>query len=147
MSKLSEEEIQIQELKELDEKVNGNSKIIDTRVRRLNELLRWAKQTDKKIQLNLIQNNCNQCDAHLNGLKLVKEIEKKDKIIDKMATQMSALCTGLTVIRENFESRYCDFINSNEDCCWKTDKSCRDCIMEYFTNKVEEETNESKNNN
>ena len=64
------------------------------------------------------------------------EIEKKDKIINLMAETLSAVCTGISVVREQFEQCYCEFINSNKDCCWKTDKNCQDCIKQYFTNKV-----------
>lgn len=64
------------------------------------------------------------------------ELDKKDKAIDGMSMTMSALCTGLTVVREQFEKQYCEFIKSDEDCCWKTDKECADCIKEYFYNKV-----------
>lgn len=35
-------------------------------------------------------------------------------------------------VREQLEKNYCEFINSDKDCCWKTDKSCKDCIFEYF---------------
>lgn len=59
-------------------------------------------------------------------------IDERDKIIDEMANTMSAICTGIVVVREQFEKQYCEFITSNEDCCWKTDKSCADCIKEYF---------------
>ncbi len=64
------------------------------------------------------------------------ENEKKDKIIDEMAKQMSAICTGISIVREQFEKCYCEFINTDEDCCWKTDKECKDCIKQYFERKV-----------
>lgn len=69
---------------------------------------------------------------------ILNELEKKDKIINEMAEKMSSICTGITVIREQFESCYCEFINSDEDCCWKTDKDCSDCIKEYFYQKAEQ---------
>lgn len=56
----------------------------------------------------------------------------RDRIIDEMANTMSAICTGIVAVREQFERQYCEFITSDEDCCWKTDKSCTDCIREYF---------------
>ena len=48
---MSEEEIiDIQNLEELNETIQGNSKLIDMRTKRLNELLRWAKQIDRQIK-------------------------------------------------------------------------------------------------
>ena len=70
-------------------------------------------------------------------LKLEQEIIKRDKVINEMATTLSSVCTGIDVIIEQFNKKYCEFINSDEDCCWKTDKECSDCIKEYFTNKAE----------
>ena len=64
--------------------------------------------------------------------KLQKENEEKDKQIDLMAEEISAICTGISSVREQLEKNYCEFINSDKDCCWKTDKSCKDCIFEYF---------------
>ena len=68
---------------------------------------------------------------------VLSELEKKDKIINEMATTLSSVCTGIEVIRKQFEENYCEFMNSDEDCCWKADKECSDCIKEYFTNKAE----------
>lgn len=79
--------------------------------------------------LNLIQK------LQEENLDVKKEVEKKDKIIDLMAEAISAICTDITSIRELFEKSYCEFINSGEDCCWKTDKTCKDCIIQYFKNK------------
>ncbi len=65
-------------------------------------------------------------------------IERKDKIIDLMAKQMSAICTGILTIRKQFEKSYCEFINTDEDCCWKINQKCSDCIKQYFQKKVED---------
>lgn len=64
--------------------------------------------------------------------KLQKENEEKDKQIELTTKALSAVCTGISSVREQLEKCYCEFINSNEDCCWKTDKGCKDCIFEYF---------------
>ena len=63
--------------------------------------------------------------------------QKLRKQIDLMADTLSAICTGLSSIREQFEKSYCEFINSDEDCCWKTDMTCKDCIKQYFERKAE----------
>ena len=34
-------------------------------------------------------------------------IDERDKIIDEMANTMSAICTGIVTIREQFEKQYC----------------------------------------
>lgn len=69
---------------------------------------------------------------------LKKEKEEKDKQIDLMALTLSNVCTGIPQIIEQFEKEYCEFINSNEDCCWKTDKNCQDCIKEYIKKQAKE---------
>ncbi len=71
-------------------------------------------------------------EANNRIVDLMNIIDERDKIIDEMANKMIAICTGIVTIREQFEKQYCEFITSDEDCCWKTDKSCVDCIKEYF---------------
>lgn len=66
------------------------------------------------------------------------ELRQKDKQIDLMALTLSNVCTGIPSIIEQFEKEYCEFINSNEDCCWKTDKNCQDCIKQYFEKQAKE---------
>lgn len=73
------------------------------------------------------------CDNHIADIK-----DERDKIIDEMANTMSAICTGIVTIREQFEKQYCEFITSDEDCCWKTDKSCAECIKEYFEKRCKD---------
>lgn len=68
-----------------------------------------------------------------------KELNKKDKIIDKMSKTIGIVMTDIKVVKSQFEKEYCDFINSNEECCWKTDSDCTDCIKQYFERKVEDE--------
>ena len=52
-----------------------------------------------------------------------------------MAETLSAVMTDIPTIKKQFEEQYCDFIKSEEDCCWKTDKECKDCIKQYFERK------------
>ena len=66
------------------------------------------------------------------------ELEKKKRQIDLMATTLSAICTGISTVREQFEKEYCEFMNCDEDCCWKTDTSCKDCIKQYIERKSKE---------
>lgn len=74
---------------------------------------------------------------NLEAQKYFEETIHRNTVIDLMAKEIGVLCTGITVVRESFERQYCEFITSDEDCCWKTDKDCSQCIIEYFTNKVE----------
>lgn len=67
-------------------------------------------------------------------LNLVGLIEKKDKIIDRMAK---------TMIEIQFEEKYCEFIRSDDERCLKVDKECSECVREYFEKK-EEERNEKR---
>ena len=64
------------------------------------------------------------------------ELQQKDKQINMLTSKLSDVCTGIDVIREQFKKEYCEFINSDEDCCWKTDKNCQDCIKQYFERKT-----------
>ena len=68
---------------------------------------------------------------------VLSELEKKEAIINEMANIISAIMTGITAIQNQFEEEYCEFIKSDEDCCWKTEKKCTDCIKDYFTKKCE----------
>ena len=70
-----------------------------------------------------------------------KELKKKDKTINEMARKISELCTGLPVIIKQFQKEYCEFFTSDEDCCWKTNIECDDCIKKYFERKVEDAKN------
>lgn len=109
----------LEELQEVrPEKLTGDAK-------RLFEAIMKIADARDKAEADLYEAN--------NRINDLLDIEKqKDKIIDEMANTMSAICTGIVVVREQFEKQYCEFITSNEDCCWKTDKSCADCIKEYF---------------
>ena len=70
--------------------------------------------------------------------RLTVKLEKKEKIIDLMADAMAMIMTDIKVVRKQFEKQYCEFITSDEDCCWKTSIECSDCIKQYFEKKVGE---------
>ena len=102
-----------------------------TKLQKENEY--WKKRFEKELE-----------DNRKNTTELLKQdliIRKQDKQIDLMATTLSAICTGLSTVRDHFEKEYCEFINSDKDCCWKTDTSCKDCIKQYFERKVRDERN------
>lgn len=56
------------------------------------------------------------------------ELEKKDKIIDEMATYIATLDIEEDICSKT-ENEHCDKMNFGE---------CEDCIKQYFKNKVEE---------
>ena len=90
-------------------------------------------------ELRTTQSDLYEANNRINDLL---DIEKqKDKLINEMANTMSAICTGIVTIREQFEKQYCEFITSDEDCCWKTDKSCVDCIKKYFEERCKNAEN------
>ena len=103
---------------------------------------------DVEIVLNLIQEQQKETETKQNRIqelekaliddnyKYKEEMKKKDKIIDLMAKTLSEVCTGITVVINQFEKRYCEFLNSDEDCCWKTDTDCSYCIKQYFENQA-----------
>ena len=117
-------------------------------IERLNEILReWQKiiniedKTEREIEMSLYMEDMpfEEIKTALNLInKLQKENKEKDKQIDLMAEALSAVCTGISSVREQLEKCYCEFINSNEDCCWKTDRDCKDCIFEYFEKLAKE---------
>lgn len=100
----------------------------------LNTVLSLIKQLEreKEIHVKLEQQYKKE---YLDMSELNQKLRKQ---IDLMADTLSAICTGLSSIREQFEKSYCEFINSDEDCCWKTDMTCKDCIKQYFERKVED---------
>lgn len=69
--------------------------------------------------------------------ELLEELEKQEEIINEMSECFGVIMTDIPTIKKQFEEKYCDFINSNEDCCWKIDTKCSDCIKEYFKKKRE----------
>lgn len=70
--------------------------------------------------------------------ELNKEIEFRDKQIDLMAEMISIYDLDIPTLQKQQKEKYCEFIRSDEDCCWKTDKTCADCIKHYFENKAKE---------
>ena len=103
----------------------------------LETVLNMLKEKDKEIEKYkyLYQKALdNTIEADRENIQLKKQI-------DLMATTLSAICTGLSTVRDHFEKEYCEFINSDKDCCWKTDTSCKDCIKQYFERKVRDERN------
>lgn len=66
------------------------------------------------------------------------KIEKQNKIIDLMAETINFIGIDIKTIQRQIKEQYCDYIKSDVDCCWKTDKNCTDCIKEYFENKAKE---------
>lgn len=70
--------------------------------------------------------------------ELNKEIEFRDKQIDLMAKMISIYDLDIPVLQKQQKEKYCEFIKSDEDCCCKTDKTCADCIKQYFENKAKE---------
>ena len=93
-----------------------------------NMQIRWSNK-DLKEMAEISQ----RCAREIRAIEIVlSELEKKDKVIDEMSKYVNS---PLRIPEE----KYCELYHSDEDCCWKTDKDCKDCIKEYFTNKVERE--------
>lgn len=71
-------------------------------------------------------------------MKIADERDEAYKIIDLMAETISFIDIDIKTIQRQIKEQYCDYIKSDVDCCWKTDKNCTDCIKEYFENKAKE---------
>lgn len=77
-------------------------------------------------------------EEHEENIECYTKIEEKDKIIDLMAEMISIYDLDIPTLQKQQKEKYCEFIKSDEDCCWKTDKTCADCIKQYFENKTKE---------
>ena len=99
-------------------------------------IINLIQEQQKEIEIK--QNRIQELEKALidDNYKYRKEMRKKHKIIDLMAETISAITTDIPTIIKQFEEKYCEFINSDDDCCWKTDKSCKDCIKQYFENQT-----------
>lgn len=75
----------------------------------------------------------------LESLDIILSIlEEKNKIIDLMTKMISIYDLDIPTLKKQQKEKYCEFIKSDEDCCWKTDKTCADCIKQYFENEAKE---------
>ena len=72
--------------------------------------------------------------------KQQKEIEKKDKIIDLMAEQLVGLKNEVDILEQGNKDCFIPREYSDIDDCVKKE-SCKECIIEYFIKKVEEQKN------
>ena len=72
--------------------------------------------------------------------KQQKEIEKKDKIIDLMAEQLAGLKNEVDILEQGNKDCFIPREYSDIDDCVKKE-SCKECIIEYFIKKVEEQKN------
>lgn len=68
----------------------------------------------------------------------IKELEKKDKIIDKMAEQLEKCKNEIDCLTEGDKDCFIPEEFSNINDCVKY-KTCKHCIKDYFTNLVEKE--------
>ena len=64
--------------------------------------------------------------------RLTFELEKQDTEINKLNNVIDKLIFYISLPEKLQKEIYCEYVTSNEDCCWKTDKECKDCIKEYF---------------
>lgn len=88
----------------------------------------------KNIRIKQLQKHNKKLD--LEAQKYFEETIKQDKMIDLICEIISAIETNIPTIKKQFEKEYCEFINRDEDCCWKDDKDCKDCIKQWIKKKV-----------
>ena len=67
----------------------------------------------------------------------MNEEEKKDKIIDLMAEQLEGLKNEVDILEQGNKDCFIPREYSDIDDCVKKE-SCKECIIEYFTKKVDE---------
>lgn len=96
------------------------------------------KNKNKELQKSIEQIYDDYQDIGKMAFNYSDKIEQKDRQIDLMAEAISFIDTDIKAIQRQVKEQYCDFIKSDVDCCWKTDKACIDCIKQYFENKAKE---------
>lgn len=72
------------------------------------------------------------------GDEIYKRYYEQKKQIDFLSSKLSDVCTGIPQIIEQVHKEYCELMNGNEDCCYKEDKDCQDCVREYSEIKAKE---------
>lgn len=119
--------------------INREDIIVDEYVDKYAEQQYLINKKDRQLieKTNRIKKLEKECQNYFdNMMNTISSNKRKDKNIDKMARFISMIMTDNPIIKEQLHKKYCEFINSDEDCCWKTDKKCKDCIKEYFERKV-----------
>ena len=92
----------------------------ETRERMIRE---WQKQKEAMQEIEDMQKEV--MKDYIQGLKI--ELEKKDKMIDEMATYIVTLDIEEDIC-EKTKNEHCDKMNFGE---------CEDCIKQYFERKLE----------
>ena len=69
---------------------------------------------------------------------LLNLIDRQDKMINLMVYNFSLVMLDIEDAKRRVKEEYCELLTSDEDCCWKHDKTCDDCIKEYFKRIAEE---------
>lgn len=110
--------------------------MIDTYQRMINEqieeILDYTKEEEKnKERINELINEVTLKDS---------ELEKKGKIIDLMAEQLAGLKNEVDILEQGNKDCFIPREYSDIDDCVKKE-SCKECIIEYFIKKVEEQKN------
>ena len=112
--------------------------IRSTELEKLKVLLNLIEKQKAEIEFQKDINNIEK-KRHKQTEKTLKgQLEKKDNIIDLMAEIIATLAVNSSIIQKQIEEKYCEFANSDEDCCWKTNKKCSDCVKEYIQKQVKE---------
>lgn len=129
--------------------INGYINLYDQKKANIytSDLKRW--QNSVKVLLNLIQTQQEEIekkDALINTMgaeferledledntdMLKLELQKKDKIIDEMAKYIASL---------DMEEDICVKNVANTELCNEEYSNCKECVKEYFINKVEKES-------
>lgn len=66
---------------------------------------------------------------------ILSELEKKDKVINEMAIYIDQLTNELVSETGDNNLKCCE----SKECLDNGDLECKDCIIKYYTNKVERE--------
>ena len=105
-------------------------KYIETRIKICNENADICDDNDFDEEATYLREESYMLETVLSMLKEKdKEIEKKDKIIDR---------TAITIIQRDIGKDYCEFNKSCEKCeNGSRDLKCKECIRQYFEREVD----------
>lgn len=111
----------------------SNQKAIETVLNLIKTQQEEIKKKDGQIQvlMNRTKNLNKECQQHFdNMMDTIKENSEKDKIIDEMVKYISDLDIDEDICMKNVV---------NAEICNEEYSNCKECIKEYFINKVEKE--------
>ena len=110
------------------EMLNGEAKRLFEAVMKIADERDELRETVERQNLEIMaQKQVHDYDVKGNAVKLYKELEKKDQIINAMVEYIANL---------DIDEDICKKMGIFQDCEIKDVENCKKCIIEYFKNKM-----------